>query len=1607
MSPKDRMDGGSEAQRGFLFQTYAILLYLLIRRIESRDLKVASLTVDIEPLDGEDAKFISASFENDASRHVAEIVQCKKRESKKSVKLHAGIRPGDEYLTGDIDHGEFRQWIEKKRGGQSVVELLAASPDTFYTAIIFGEPKARVRAYVPQQFDAVSDLKWYSPMQSKFFSIDYQHPQDPAGLLGAQSPKETFASPDIRRRIRVLVVDSPSELEAQCALFLRQYEGVGDKAFDAVRELRTEIENRATLKGAAKRGLSPGDVETIIAPYRVGQGAWRESDRFLSRHEQVADPNRGEPPRWADFEQGRYGHRDEFDSAWDALMRSGFVVVCGPAGTGKTTFCHYLAYKYLKEGLGERAYYLPVRPGLSGQDAKQFFEAQIYSKTLFVIDDEHFAPESVEEIVRVFVELRLEHKPLARLVVASTTTYGRTRALKPNPLNQADSIRLLPVDREAMRSMLDALRNSAGLASPLSNDELSFLSKGYIGLALILARCAQDLKRHHSWHKLFTSRVLKQTLEGWVLELMEHPGDHELFRKEVAPVFYIASSGLPIPRDFRPCVETLGKIGLLEVGEEESEGGAKFYPTSIKFAIIISQQSDEWEKEQGTGFLAEYLEFYPEQLPAMFERLADSRNGFNMLRALCKSHFKKLTKLLSDPVEPLDLAEVTKILRFVYKAARGDGHRLLEGLALPASGADVRFFSNYINLNRAKSGAELNSFLSTIYWMDGPFMRQLALTQLEHSHARSIRTLFELDACGLDTVAACLRTLSKFNRPFTETLYERLKSSGVLGEKAAATDDDARRLSIWIRFCDELRYFNRDDAYAYLEQHVTVAELLDSILRHPESNSMHLLLLRMRRLNPRLAAEVASRLWLENRNFLNRLIEHQADLNAITNDLYVLSLLNRRIAIGVALKSKGHICDLVSKQDRYSKVSSAVESLHKNVGLQVASSAALAIDRERMLPLVRQEDRKIDVVGKFLYCVAQACPEVAAWFEERLDYSDYLDRINSLRLRNLAFLTRGFLTAAHPSRKVPLLQRLLMDKVIINEFNLGWVEASNLTEVAFALSFLLDTPISRPDILKLLGIDLATFERHMRRGIARESSVLHIANGLYAAAKFDIEIGRQALEDYVGRVTGRDSAERTPEGDGASPKMSAGKGQAPKSYEPQNLTDLGRLLQIAAAIRPSQAQQLAALINIDAFADYAREEINLGRLVPFILGLNDASRKIARDFISRISTREIWERQYLENPEMENVSHFARALAQVSRTQADAYIRFVFEYPKNNLVNYLEIEANLLLVSNWLRLLRISGPEFARPHVSRLIEFQSSAVGFDTRLFHLIEATGALIEAGDYEMALDFAETALGQKSQLNSVRRLHQWLTLFHKSLRIGRELNLPDFSSRLFSDYKDWHFGMLLAFENQPVVIAYAYHLFKSTSAPELGRFREAVSSLRATILDRVRNERRLSSRILALILAEASLDEVRAALQDGDRCQPWELALASLLFEAVYPNETNPVQEPFTPLPGREALFRGLNEHTSNLEFGLTLHLAAKSGFSQELPQQFLASRQARSDDELLGVTRWLLQQEPGTATLSQHPHYLWRLLEKTVLKPLYLSWEDDISAEADRSAFKDRF
>ncbi|MCK4829494.1 hypothetical protein KA005_77935, partial [bacterium] len=1022
-------------------------------------------------------------------------------------------------------------------------------------------------------------------------------------------------------------------------------------------------------------------------------------------------------------------------------------------------------------------------------------------------------------LVQMFTDFRLEGKARPRLVVTSTTTYVRTQAKwgVGSALNRATSIAFLPADREGLTSILNDLRSQAGLDTPLSDDELASLSDGNVELALILARCAREFKHHLSFERLSRSRSLAQTLTDWVLERLGRRGEYDFFQSEIMPVFVIGGYGLSIPKEFTRAVKGLHRAGFLENDSMESEPSAGFRPTSIYLAFIFRKQHNK----QQVHVLSNYLTQNPKRLPAICGQLAGSGDyGRLVLKKLSKVCFEEIVKALNDRFEPIGLSGISKVLRCLHQVDRYKSKTLLRQITTN------RFFSNFLSLDRTRSVTSLKGFFETIHRIDSDSIRRLADEQLGDSHAEFILNLFELDSCRLDEISACLHAVRKCSREFADRLYDDLKRSLAFIAKITRTDSEPGGLSIWMRFCEELRPLNPGDCYHYLDAHLKPSKVLNAIRMTPEFNPISLLLLRLRRIHPRLAIDISSELWQDHRDFLENLLRDEPDLIAICSILHTLSRLNRRIAVEAGLSVKNHICKLISDEDHYNRIGSAVEVFRNHIGLTLAREVALSIDRNHILPLIQQEKHRFALVGRFLYSltfVSDGADNVANWFEGHLDYRIYLRKVHELRLQNLVHLMRGFLAAAHPRRKSELLAQFLDDPLLADEFQHGWREATNLTQIGFCLSLLLDSPIGKLGILSLLNISRFDFKTEILERLAREKSILHIVNGLFAIAKFDLDLAVDALVEYVKKIEANTETQRLSENIQAGRRRQHRRPRLLLGNEAINLVDIGCLLQVAAGIDLTQAQQLANLLDLQKFADYAVNEANLGRLAIFLIGLHETSRKLAREFVEFICSQEIWKRQYEENEVLENVVHYTRGLGRVSRTKGCEYVRFLVENHLNEIQDSLEIEANLMLISNWLRMLPMVGKDFADPLINRMSGILFSTVEYDKRLRHLLEATEALIECDHADLAGQYANRALKETSQMRSVRSLRSWIDLFHKAVRIGRELSIPDFPGRLFAEINHWHFTLMLRFENQPILSAYTYHLLKSVGVSGVGRFKQ----------------------------------------------------------------------------------------------------------------------------------------------------------------------------------------
>jgi hypothetical protein len=1601
-------DGGIQKSRGSLFQQYGILLYLLLRYLEN-----ANLTITIEPSEGEDAKFVLSSDESP----VIELVQYKKVEAPEStVEI---VKVGDDWKEGPITASALKKWVKRKRPDTSVEDILKQQNNVYFTAVVFGEIAPGLRTFIPAGLqEYMSSYSGVGKEFSEIFPVAYAHQSDP--LINQTNKKLLFGDADLRKRVRVVRFASPTMLELQCRFILERFYGISRGSSAAlVDKLLIEIAKREGYKTETDRELLRLNIDAILAEGKKPQNKWQNADQFLQRHVAThADANRGEPPRWIDFEQGRFGKFDEFEEAWTDLWRSGFVIICGLPGTGKTVLAQYLAYRFLTEGANRAAYYLAIKSNLSLQNEIEFLEDRLQTDTIFIVDDQHLAFDEVEALAQSFADHHSIGKAKARLVVTSVQTFGRTgrgKRGRESVLREASLTRLIYGETDRTKQCISLIRQNCGLSTSLTDDDLMSLSGGNLGLALLVARCAHDIGGKTQPQRIINNRTLKEMLREWLMLKLD-VNESNLFASAVVPIFICAASSLPISGNFNQLVPLAAAAGFLNEDQfSEAFSEDTFFTNNYALAKLIRRQYQGDEID----ILTDYIKRYPEWLALFCERLGETTYGPEILKELFRNEHDYLVATVSDPIGPLRLDEISKILRFINLANHGgEDVRFLRSLMASDGAPNYRFFSRFIRRERILQLDSITAFFAVIHRIDGHIAQQVATTIGEEQLEFLVHLVEESD-CRLDQIGSCVRALTRCSRDFALAFYERIKREdagpSLLQKKIQQTSNNPRELHIWVRFCDEIRLLSRRDCYDYLDQYLPKEKLFDALADTTEFAQVTPLLMTLHKLNSKLAAQLITEAFNKSPQLISQLLRNDPKISTLSNDLFVLSRLNRRLAFSVAYDLKEKIEGQMSSEVHYNDAASVLHQLSNAISMQLALQAANSVNREAILADFKRDLERVSMVGRSLYNIAQVSQELADWFAQRLNYVDFMKAVDtwssSGRQKRLAYtytqLIRGFLAATDPEldRREQLLQRFKNDWTLISNLNDMLLTKCNLTEVGFFLSNLLAIPVAIADILELIGVDnLGRFRTELLRKFDRENSTLHFVNGLFAIAKIDLSVAMEALDIYLNRLK--------PESDFRQPSRPGFRRdrrvQLPRNYQSDDLTDMGCLLRIAAAIDLPRARELSELLNLDSYAAYAIKETNWGRLAIFIKGLSEASRAHALKFVQTIGTRATWETQYLENDTLDNAVHYGLALGSVSRAKAGEFIEFLLEQEstRNDVYRQLELQANLDLISKWLRLLPMRGPDFVAQQCKNLKGFLDSTADYDQRLQALLSAAEALLECGEHAHARHFALRALEQEPQMRSVTHLSRWIDLFHRAQRTGKLLGMPDFITQLFSRFKDWYFfpKIVAATEQPPLLLAYMFHLLDSRN--DFPHLQSGVRERKDQIIFAIDGETRTFVKALSLILAKAPLDKIKQTATDIHWRQPWELGLIALTFASVFPNEPNPFLPPHSPVSMWPSLILDhLTEAEGNLEFALTLYLATASHLENDVLQTAIEEASRRADDEVVGSTRWLLR-KMSSAKIDQGHHYLWSLIKRTLLSQTYLTWENDLEESVNNVAFQSR-
>lgn len=1606
MDPDSPNLSGKHAQRGFHFQTSGFLFYFLLRWLQFPDLEAT-----IEPAEGEDAKLVYTVQENGKTRQVVELIQYKKRESAQEKSDNGAAADGDDWREGTIQPSLLKKWVRTKRNDKSVLDLLESAENTYYTAIVFGDLSPSVAKFAVPDLPSAYTFKEYPSRFLKAFPIDYKHPLDPQPASLGLSKNLRFGSEETRCRIRVLRLGSPMLVRTQIRLLLELYyhnnERLSPETFE---QLYREIKKCELSLGGETQQLDLGALKAIIESGQVECARWSNAAEVLQEH-----LSSGESNSWkhrlsaADFEDLRYVHLPHFDDAWEALEQSGFVVICGGAGIGKTTLSLYLAHRFLKQYPTATAYYLSLQPSSTLDQEKKFLSSHIGSNTLFILDDQHLAVDQAEPLIQAYYDYVQINAAQAKLVVASSITYGRsdkpTYGKKLSELRRATLIHLQRASPEIMPGIVQELRARTNLQSELSDEQLAALSGGDIGLVFIIARCTQ----YSSYAELVDSRKLQRTVMQWIFDELARPVDEDFYFSEIVPIFVIGSREIGIPEDFTSAVADLHRVGFLN--RAETQDVATYYPSNHVFSIQISKYHQENAVAEWTNFLRKYNK----QLPVTCERLATNDFGRSILKELCEDNFDFFLQELRDLREPLSLNGVNRVLNAIDIASRRRGSARLVAELASANGDSARsnFFLRFLRPERIKDArtGTFTAFFGALGNIDrdrvlvSRLIRAELLIENEKGQfsyssagetvASILMQFFEDTDSLLDEIGDCLRAIFRCSSDFGRLLYDRWKNSTTFTQKVLAIQDDERRLLIWLRYCESIKRLSQEDCNAHLHTHVPDQQIRTMIAQAEDFNPLTPLLIRLKRLNPRKASNILMALYEEDRNLLLKLLRSDESVNVLARDLYVIALINRRIGVKTTSMLQSHISSRLNEIKTYKELGSFIQNLRGVKNPSFLKDHVADIDRNSVLESFKRERRLFDLVGRSLISLAESWPELAADFSQELSYKTFVPKITQHTMIHYVPVIRGALAVENVRANDldALLDQMIRDKSLVANLHRSWNSAKNLTERSFCVSQLLETTNSRSQIAELLGFpNFHSFERNIIECFQEENIPMNIANGLFAIAKFDLYIAHKVLTQYVQRFDSNRESTQQVSGPRRLPQR---RPFLPAGRYGADFVDIGCLLRAAAAVDVSLARELIRHINFRTFAANVTEETNPGRLAVLILGVHEVSRKESRALVKLLSDSSLWGKQFENNEILDNSIHFARALGNVSLESGAEYLSFLLENYQDQINEQLDMEANVSLVTNWLRVLPMTGKESTAKHVQAMLPFLISTTEYDTRLRPLLEASEALLECDQPDLAKEFAESALKEAGQITSVHKLHDWLVYFQKALRIARSLNWPSFPGELFSGTPAWVFFSRTFTPSPTILRAYTYYLLTTLNLEDFADLEDGVVSRKPMIIDAARKERKLTTRILSLILARTSLDEIRNTASECRWLQPWEIGLIALTFATVFPNEENPFCAPSVVSLSESVLQTSLNEHSHNLEFGLTLCLAAMSGVAENLLEAYEQERLERAIDEKISAIRWLLLWGVKKPELSKFPYYLWSILKSTVLRPSYIAWEVEVS------------
>ncbi len=1560
-----------DARRGFEFQTTGLLLYLLLRRIKYPDLEVV-----IDPNEGEDAKLIYAA--TSFSPEIIEFVQYKKHE-----RHPATLISGDDWNEGHIGVRRLKKWVESPRATSTPLQLLAQSASTFFTVVVFGDFDKGVRNFIPK-LPTMSSFREYCSTFSKVFPADYVHDIDPL--------PNSFGSLETRRKIRIVRFSTPAILEAQCRICLELFYGVSRRrSGDVVDTLTQEISRREKRLNELNRVLRASDIAFLLGQGREDTGLWRDSREISNsdgaRHHLASENHLTDN----DFRDHRYAHLAVFEEAWVAVERDGFIVVCGSAGIGKTTLCKYLAWRFLQSNASHSCFWLQVLPTPRYDDEIAFIRFQVNHQTLFVIDDQQLAPDAVEHLITTFTDRFDQGKTRARLVVASSITYGRTQDLAKqginrSELNRAELIHLQPLEQSEMEQHLKALRESDFLRSSLSDFDLSLLGGGNFGLTFIVDRCAADLSSRLPDRRMFERRRLLSTLAEWILKKIGRPGENEYYDREILPVLLMGSFGVLVPRGFSDALDELWQTGFLErLADSET-----FRVVNLRLAALINTYH---QGSIDTKIIDRFLDANPGAIATLFERLAaEPHLGRNALQEYCRTHFQDLLSKVLDSALTLD--QLARTLRAIdLSSRRTESSRLLRAFFAPEGRLRNRVVANLLSLRRTRDVDSVTHFLNVIFTVDRYVTQRLFKDQLMEQQLVFVLNLFDLCEPDLDSVGRCINAFRKIVPSFAMELYDRFIHSSTYNRYKLKLQGDLSAPFLWLRWASEIRFLSFSDASECVRKQIYEKTVTDLLISAPVFSHIAGFLRSLSSISPKGAASVVDRVWDTDRSIiLNRLISEPSAI-AITSDLFILSKISRRIAAAAAWQAKSRLEKLLADEDEYDKVGSALDNLRRHISERLAGELLDSLVSERLVLAMKKERFRYSLIGRFLETISDLSSERAEAYFQRLDYRDYIHPNRNRFLFDCVHLIRGLLRACPAPKFGAVLEDLEM--LAARDLRTTWDTTETCTEVAYYFFYLLRTPLTKSDLATMLGFaHPSELANDFVRRIARERSAIGVASGLYVLGALDPDAASRALSNFWDRV--RNEATEIASTAGRTKRSPR---SLPQGYRPTDVSDLASLLKISSAIDQQIGILILESLDLTKFADYCIADAKFGRLATFLNSLHGSSRQYARKIVQETSNEEMWRAAYLSQDSIYSLLQYARSVAVISRQALQIFLVFIFSEYKDDVLARLENEANALTVADWLRTIVNIDDQVCLEYVPAVKGLLISAMGLDQRLWNLLEACESLIESNSMATARAIADSAAMQIEQMASLRDLKTWIQIVNKLIYIGRALSLEGYAERFVNRIPLWYFtARLLRSEDNIVLHAFAHYLLETT-INDHSVWHGVLHTIRQTVRERIDLEPRSIVKALSWMLTGGVESEL--GKWSGSEFAIWERGLCALVFSLRYKTDLSEFALKYDAADRNKVwaeIEKQIGSHTNNLEYGLALYAACVSDLGNLVPPSCQSEAAERAEDEISGGTRWLLANYYTHQLPGEMSHYIWQFVTQTILRFRVLAVDEELEESA---------